>query len=36
VLDPDHEETRKVLNAPIRNWRGTVTGYIRPVQGLTG
>ncbi|GGD21773.1 asparaginase [Sinisalibacter lacisalsi] len=36
VLDPDHEETKKVLNAPIRNWRGTVTGHIRPVQGLTG
>lgn len=36
VLDPEHEETRKVLNAPIRNWRGTVTGYIRSVDGLTG
>jgi len=35
VLDPEHEETRKVLNAPIRNWRGTVTGYIRPVAALT-
>jgi L-asparaginase II len=36
VLDPAHDETRKVLNAPIRNWRGMVTGHIRPVDGLTG
>lgn len=34
VLDADHEETRKVLNAPIFNRRGKVTGFIRPAPGL--
>ena len=34
VLDPGHEEARKLVNAPIINWRGKVTGFIRPAAGL--
>lgn len=29
VLDPEHPETMKYLNAPIRNWRGIKTGTQR-------
>ncbi|WP_101067495.1 asparaginase [Roseovarius salinarum] len=30
ALDPDHPATRRVMNAPIVNWRGLETGSIRP------
>ena len=36
VLDRDHPETRKRLDAPIVNWRGITTGYIRPAPGFIG
>ena len=29
VLDAEHPETMKYLNAPIRNWRGIQTGTQR-------
>ncbi|MGH1576646.1 asparaginase [Planktotalea sp.] len=34
VLDAGHPATLKRMNAPITNWRGTLTGYIRPAAGL--
>jgi L-asparaginase II len=34
VLDAQHPATLKRMNAPITNWRGTLTGYIRPAAGL--
>lgn len=34
VLDANHPATLKRMNAPITNWRGTLTGYIRPAAGL--
>ena len=34
VLDRNHPATLKRMNAPITNWRGTLTGYIRPAAGL--
>jgi len=34
VLAPDHPTAKRFLNAPITNWRGTGTGYIRPAAGL--
>ncbi|MEM9580286.1 MAG: asparaginase [Pseudomonadota bacterium] len=34
VLDPAHPATLKRMNAPITNWRGVLTGYIRPPAGL--
>lgn len=34
ALNPDHPATLKRMNAPITNWRGTLTGYIRPAAGL--
>ncbi|MDJ0628525.1 MAG: asparaginase [Rhodobacter sp.] len=33
VLDPDHPATLRRRNAPIRNRRDIVTGYIRPAEG---
>ena len=35
VLDAQHPATLKRMNAPIRNWRGTQTGWLRPAAGLT-
>lgn len=35
VLAADHPATLKRMNAPITNWRGTLTGYIRPAAGLS-
>jgi len=32
VLDPDHPATLNRRNAPLRNRRGIVTGYIRPTD----
>ena len=34
VLEADHPETAKYLNAPIRNWRGTQTGWLRAAPPL--
>lgn len=34
VLDAHHPATLKRMNAPITNWRGTLTGYIKPAAGL--
>lgn len=34
VLDANHPATLKRMNAPITNWRGTLTGYIRPAVSL--
>lgn len=34
VLAADHTETAKYLNAPIRNWRGTQTGWQRAAPPL--
>jgi L-asparaginase II len=34
VLGRDHPVTRLYLDAPIVNWRGITTGYIRPAAGL--
>lgn len=34
VLNPDHPATLKRMNAPLTNWRGTLTGYIRPSAEL--
>ena len=34
VLDANHPATLKRMNAPITNWRGTLTGYIRPAASL--
>lgn len=34
VLEANHPATLKRMNAPITNWRGTLTGYIRPASGL--
>ena len=34
VLQPDHLETRKYLNAPIANWRGVHTGWQRAAPPL--
>lgn len=34
VLEADHPATRRVMNAPITNWRGLQTGMIKPVAGL--
>ncbi|MEN8934980.1 MAG: asparaginase, partial [Planktotalea arctica] len=34
VLDADHPATLKRMNAPIINRCGTLTGYIRPTNGL--
>ena len=34
VLDAEHPETQKYLNAPIRNWRGTRTGTLRAAPAL--
>ena len=34
VLEPDHPAASAVMNAPIRNRRGIVTGYIRPAPAL--
>lgn len=35
VLNPDHPATKKRMNAPIINWRGIKTGFIRPAKDLT-
>ena len=34
VLNSAHPATRKRLNAPITNWRGIETGFIRPATDL--
>ncbi|WP_323781014.1 asparaginase [Thalassovita sp.] len=34
LLDPKHPATLKRMNAPIRNWRGIETGFIRPADGF--
>lgn len=34
VLDADHPEARKYLNAPIHNWRGVQTGWQRAAPPL--
>ncbi len=34
VLDPAHQAARNLVNAPIVNRRGIVTGYVRPAAGL--
>ena len=34
VLEADHPETAKYLNAPIRNWKGTQTGWLRAAPPL--
>jgi L-asparaginase II len=34
VLDANHPATLKRMNAPITNWRGTLTGYLKPAKGL--
>lgn len=34
VLEADHPETAKYLNAPIRNWRGIQTGWLRAAPPL--
>ena len=34
VLDANHPATLKRMNAPITNWRGTLTGYMRPAASL--
>lgn len=36
VLDASHPATLKRMNAEIRNWRGVLTGYIRPTGALSG
>lgn len=36
VLDAEHPATLKRMNAPITNWRGVLTGYIRPAAELIG
>ena len=35
VLDGDHPATLKRMNAPITNWRGIVTGTLKPAAGLS-
>lgn len=35
VLNPEHPATKKRMNAPITNWRGIETGFIRPAADLT-
>ena len=34
VLDPEHPEAMKYLNAPIRNWKGVQTGTLRAAPAL--
>ena len=34
VLEADHPETAKYLNAPIHNWLGTQTGWLRAAPPL--
>ena len=34
VLNPEHPETRKYLNAEIKNWRGVTTGWQRAAPPL--
>ena len=34
VLEADHPETVKYLNAPIRNWKGIQTGWQRAAPPL--
>ena len=36
VLDAENPEVIRLLNPPVKNWDGLVTGEIRPVAGLTG
>lgn len=36
ALDPESEAARAYIDAPIVNWRGITTGYIRPSPGLVG
>jgi L-asparaginase II len=34
VLDPNHPEVKQFLNPAVTNWRGLVTGEIRPAATL--
>ncbi|WP_293450894.1 asparaginase [Planktotalea sp.] len=34
VLDANHPATLKRMNAPLTNWRGTLTGYLKPAKEL--
>ena len=34
VLEPDHPAVMSVMNAPVRNVRGTQTGWVRPAPPL--
>lgn len=34
VLDPEHPATLRRMNAPVTNWRGLQTGWIRPASAL--
>ena len=34
ALEPDHPAVTAVMNAPVRNFRETLTGYIRPAPAL--
>ena len=34
VVEADHPDTAKYLNAPLRNWRGTQTGWLRAAPPL--
>ena len=36
ALDPAAPAARGLIDAPIRNWRGLVTGAVRPAEGLRG
>ena len=36
ALDPGAPAAKELIDAPIRNWRGTVTGAVRPAEGLRG
>lgn len=35
ALDPAHPATLRRMNAPLTNWAGRTTGYIRPAPALT-
>jgi L-asparaginase II len=36
VLDANHPTARRLVNAPLRNWRGIEVGQVRAAPGLTG
>ncbi len=35
ALNPAHPDAQRYLNAPITNWRGIRTGFMRPAAGFT-